>query len=113
MKFILITALAGLAAASPSNRALFPRGSYCGQWDLETAGAYTIYNNLWGRDQAESGQQCTTNGGLTSDGAISWSAEWSWTGGAGHVKSYPNAVVEIEKKTLGELSSIMSQWTWR
>ncbi|KAM6530719.1 hypothetical protein FSOLCH5_000218 [Fusarium solani] len=110
MKSAIVAALAGLAAASPTR--LIPRGQFCGQWDSETAGAYTIYNNLWGKDNAESGEQCTTNSGEQSDGSIAWSVEWSWTGGQGHVKSYPNAVVEIEKKTLGEVSSIPSAWDW-
>ncbi|KAM5343100.1 hypothetical protein ACJ41O_014066 [Fusarium nematophilum] len=108
MKSALVAALAGLAAASP----LLKRGTYCGQWDLETAGAYTIYNNLWGKDNASSGEQCTTNNGEQSDGSIAWSVKWTWAGGQGQVKSYPNAVVEIEKKSLGEVSSIPSAWSW-
>ncbi|KAF4458511.1 glycosyl hydrolase family 12 [Fusarium albosuccineum] len=110
MKSAIVAALAGLAAASPTG--LFTRGQFCGQWDSETAGAYTIYNNLWGQDNADSGEQCTTNNGEQSDGSISWAVEWTWTGGQGQVKSYPNAVVEIEQKSLAEVSSISTAWDW-
>lgn len=113
MKSAIVAALAGLAAASPT-RLLTPRGQFCGDWDSEKVGAYTIYNNLWGKGNAQSGQQCTTAsaGGEQGDGSIAWSVEWSWTGGQGQVKSYPNVVVEMEKRTLAEVSGIPSAWDW-
>lgn len=107
MKAFLL-ALLPFTIASPLAR----RGTYCGQWDSETAGPYTIYNNLWGKDQATSGSQCTTNNGLASDGSLSWAVEWSWAGGQGHVKSYPNVVIESEKKSLADLESLPSEWSW-
>ncbi|KAJ4261614.1 hypothetical protein NW762_007046 [Fusarium torreyae] len=110
MKSAIIAALAGLAAATPVE--LFPRGEFCDDWGSETVGAYTIYNNLWGKGNADSGEQCTTNNGEQSDGSISWSAKWTWTGGQGQVKSYPNAVVEIEKKPLADVESIETLWDW-
>lgn len=80
MKFLLL--LLPLAIASS-----LKRRTYCGQWDSEVAGTYTIYNNLWGEDNDDSGSQCTTNNGLSSDGSLSWSTGWSWSGGQGQVKS--------------------------
>lgn len=41
MKSILVAAFAGLASAAPSS--LAPRGTFCGQWDSEVSGPYTIY----------------------------------------------------------------------
>ncbi|KAI9901692.1 hypothetical protein N3K66_003509 [Trichothecium roseum] len=102
-----IPLLAPLAAAMPTKR-----GTFCGQWDLETAGDYTVYNNLWGMDSADSGEQCTTNNGLASDGSLSWSVDWTWVGGAGSVKSYPNVVVDIDNKPLGDVQSINAEWAW-
>lgn len=109
MKSVLAaTALASLAAASPVSK----RGTYCGQWDLETAGPYTVYNNLWGMDSADSGEQCTTNNGLSCEGTLSWSVEWSWAGAPSSVKSYPNVVVDAEPRPLGEVNSIQAEWDW-
>ena len=96
-----------LAAAAPTKR-----GTYCGQWDLETAGPYTIYNNLWGMDSADSGEQCTTNNGIGSDGSLSWSVDWTWQGAPSSVKSYPNVVVESESKPLSDVQSIDAEWAW-
>lgn len=108
MKFSSLLSLASLAIAAPT---LTERGTYCGQWDLEVAGTYTVYNNLWGRDSATSGSQCTTNNGV-SNGVLSWSTAWSWAGGNYNVKSYANAVVSITQKTLSSISTIPTQWAW-
>lgn len=108
MKSIAVASLVSLAAASP---ALVPRTTYCGQWDLEVAGDYTVYNNLWGQDAADSGSQCTTNNGLSGD-SLSWSTAWTWAGGPYNVKSYANAVVASDKVALSTISSIPTVWDW-
>lgn len=107
--------LLGAASASPLSRStLRPRGTFCGQWDYEVEGPYTVYNNLWGMDTAESGEQCTTNNGLSGDGgSLSWSVEWTWIGAPSSVKSYPNVVVETEPRPLSDVSSIDAAWSWR
>lgn len=110
--FAVAALLSGLAAASPASQ-LVPRGEFCGQWDSETAGDYTVYNNLWGQDQADSGEQCTTNNGLGSDGSLAYSVAWTWLGGDGHVKAYPNAVIKADQQALSSLSSMPSEWSWR
>lgn len=110
MKSIILgAALGGIASAAPQ---LAPRGTFCGQWDYEVAGDYTVYNNLWGQDSADSGEQCTTNNGIT-DGSLSWSTEWSWQGGPYNVKSYANVVVATDPVALSAVSSIQSEWDWR
>lgn len=111
MKSILVaTTLTSLASAGPSS--LHARDTFCGQWDLEVAGPYTVYNNLWGQDAADSGEQCTTNNGLAADGSLSWSVDWTWVGGPGSVKSYPNVVVDAEPRALADISSITAEWDW-
>ena len=102
---------AGVVSSKPVT--LQPRGTFCGQWDYEVEGPYTVYNNLWGQDSADSGEQCVTNNGLSSDGTLSWSAEWTWVGAPSSVKSYPNVVVESDPVPLSEVSSINAEWSWR
>ncbi|KAH8714185.1 concanavalin A-like lectin/glucanase domain-containing protein [Ilyonectria robusta] len=58
--------------------------------DSEATGGYTIYNNLWGQAKADLGNHCATNSGLTNDDSVAWSVDWTWSGGDGHGKSYPN-----------------------
>ncbi|KAH6999955.1 concanavalin A-like lectin/glucanase domain-containing protein, partial [Ilyonectria destructans] len=41
------------------------------------------------------GEQCTANSGLTSDGYVAWSVDWTWSGGDGHVKSYPRQLSRL------------------
>lgn len=106
---LAVTALCGVVSAAPGH---VRRDTFCGQWDYEVAGPYTVYNNLWGQDSADSGSQCTTNNGLT-DGTLSWSTEWSWSGGEYQVKSYANVVVETDRVPLSDISSIQSEWDWR
>ena len=96
------------ALASPLSK----RQEFCGQWDLVETEAYTLYNNLWGQDAADSGSQCTTL--ISSSGNdISWSAEWTWIGDQYSVKSYPNAVLTADSQPLSAISSIPTSWSWR
>lgn len=111
MKTLAVTAgLLGVASAAPS---LVARGTFCGDWDYEVSGPYTVYNNLWGKDSADSGEQCVTNNGLASDDTLSWSVEWTWVGAPSSVKSYPNVVVEAEPRPLADVNSINAKWDWR
>ncbi|KAJ8109610.1 hypothetical protein OPT61_g7332 [Boeremia exigua] len=104
---------AALAVAAPTSPAsdLSKRADYCGQWDNQIQGPYTIYNNLWGRDQATSGSQCTGVDGL-SGSTLKWHTKWTWAGGAGHVKSYANVVTKVSQKAISSISSMPSVWTW-
>ncbi|KAH6644527.1 concanavalin A-like lectin/glucanase domain-containing protein [Boeremia exigua] len=113
MKFSTIFAFASTAAfavAAPAS-VVSKRADYCGQWDNQIQGPYTIYNNLWGRDAATSGSQCTGVDGL-SGSTLKWHTKWSWAGGAGHVKSYANVVTKISQKSLSSIKSLRSVWTW-
>ncbi|KAE8146150.1 putative xyloglucan-specific endo-beta-1,4-glucanase A [Aspergillus avenaceus] len=106
MKFttpLLFTSLASAAALR--------RSDMCGQWDTTTTSKFTLYNNLWGSGNADSGSQCT---GLDSDNgnAVSWHTSWDWTGGAGQVKSFANVAYDFEAKQLSSISKIPSTWKW-
>ena len=113
MKFIVATVFSGVAAAFvvPSN-VLAERATFCGQYDSEVTGTYTVYNDLWGESSATSGSQCTIVNSDTN-GVLSWSTSWTWAGGSYSVKSYANAVVSISQQSLSSISSIPTQWTWR
>lgn len=108
MKFLAALALGTLASASSVTR----RDDFCGQYDTVQQGDFTLYNNLWGRDNADSGSQCT---GLDSGSGneIAWHTSWSWTGGQGQVKSFANAAYSFTAKQLSSLSSIPTTFNWK
>ncbi|KAM9882399.1 xyloglucan-specific endo-beta-1,4-glucanase A 2 [Verticillium dahliae] len=118
MKFItVLTSMAALVAAAPAveptkTQSIDKRATnLCGQWDNIKVGSYIIYNNLWGRDQATSGSQCTLVDGITNNLA-KWSSTWSWAGGNLHVKSYSNAVLQAPAARVSAVASIPSKWQW-
>lgn len=73
-------ALIAFASAVPTR--VEKRADSCGQWDTIETGSYTVYNNLWGQDAADSGSQCFGVEGLSGD-SVSWHAIWTWLGGQG------------------------------
>lgn len=113
MKFssaILCAGAAALASAAPS-KTLNRRADFCDQWGSTVTGSYTVYNNLWGSANADSGSQCTGVDSL-SGSTLAWHTSWTWTGGAGQVKSYANAVYTLTATQLNAISSIPSTWDW-
>lgn len=117
MKFSIAAVSAFLAAsamATPTPVAIEKRATtMCGAFGTVATGGFTVYHNNWGAGQATSGSQCTTFNSLSAAGAVAWSTTWSWTGGAGQVKSYSNVALEKVNKKLSAISSIPSTWTWR
>lgn len=109
MKLTTLLALASssIALATPVQK----RADYCGQWDSAVSGDYTIYNNLWGRDDATSGSQCTGVDGQ-SGSTLKWHTKWTWAGGPYNVKSYANVVTKISQKAISSISSLPSTWSW-
>ncbi|KAJ5690666.1 concanavalin A-like lectin/glucanase [Penicillium macrosclerotiorum] len=73
--------------------------------------SFILYNNLWGEDYASTGSQCTY---LNYEGqdSISWQTAWTWEGGDAYVKSYANAVLDIDATQLSAISSLKSTWGW-
>lgn len=110
-----LTSVAALAAATPTPTPTQKEKraeTFCEQWGSLETGGYIVYNNLWGQDSADSGEQCTTVEGVTS-GSVAWSTEWSWAGGQYNVKSYANAVRQVDPVSLADVGSIPSKWSWR
>ncbi|KAF8132436.1 glycoside hydrolase family 12 protein [Boletus edulis] len=85
---------------------------FCGQWDHASIGPYTLANNLWGKDSATSGQQCTTLESINGN-SVKWFTEWSWTGAPNQVKSF--AHVQLNEgigRQLSAITSMPSTWHW-
>ncbi|RMY34063.1 hypothetical protein D0866_05502 [Hortaea werneckii] len=105
MKFtsaVATASLAAIAAAAPS-KTITKRADSCGQWASIETGNYVLYNNLWGQDNAESGQGCVGLDSLSGN-TIAWHSTWTWKGGNA-IKSYPNVVVNsAEDLTIGSIS---------
>ncbi|EGZ16758.1 putative glucanase [Phytophthora sojae] len=79
---------------------------FCSQWRLSKAGKYVIYNNLWNKNAAASGSQCTGVDKI-SGSTIAWHTSYTWTGGAAtEVKSYSNAALVFSKKQIKNIKSI-------
>ncbi|KAJ6141485.1 concanavalin A-like lectin/glucanase [Penicillium chermesinum] len=83
----------------------------CGQNDLTQTQNFILYNNLWGEGSATSGSQCTYLD-YQSGSTISWHTEWTWEGGTGQVKSYPNAVLNIGATQLSAINGLPSTFNW-
>lgn len=81
MKFsaFLAVSSASLALAVPAS-SIQKRADFCDQWGSQVNGAYTTYNNLWGKADATSGSQCTGVDGLSGN-TLKWHTSWSWAGG--------------------------------
>ncbi|KAB8237082.1 hypothetical protein ETB97_004869 [Aspergillus alliaceus] len=108
--FALCVAAAS-AAWTPSHH--HKRAENCGQYDMIHVGNFKLYNNMWGKDSG-SGNQCV---GLdssvnSSNSGVAWHTSWSWSGGDGQVKSYPNVEAQPDKKKVSELSNIQTTWKW-
>ncbi|KAH9870044.1 hypothetical protein J1614_006966 [Plenodomus biglobosus] len=77
----LFASTASLALAGPA-ATVQKRADYCGQWDNQVHGTYTVYNNLWGQNQASpGGWQCTGVDGRDGN-TIKWHTSWTWSGGS-------------------------------
>ncbi|EKG10151.1 Glycoside hydrolase family 12 [Macrophomina phaseolina MS6] len=108
---VLCAGAAALASAAPS-KTLNRRADFCDQWGSVETGSYTVYNNLWGEANADSGSQCTGVDSLSGSN-LAWHTSWTWTGGAGQVKSYANVVLsDIKQVQLSAISSLPTTWKW-
>lgn len=105
-----ILAFATTISAAPTTTTN-KRADICGQWDSATTGSYTLYQDLWGEDNASSGSQCSGIDSL-SGSDLAWHTSWSWTGGSSDVKSYANIVTSFTAATISSISSIATTWKW-
>ncbi|SMY28168.1 unnamed protein product [Zymoseptoria tritici ST99CH_1A5] len=102
--------LAGLAMAAPASRAA-PTNMCTNQEGYSNSG-YRVQNNLWGKDAATSGSQCSAVNSISSGGVV-WSTTWEWYGGQNNVKSYAFSALEgFTKKPLSQINSMPSTAAW-
>lgn len=88
--------------------------SLCTLYAYHAANGYEILNNLWGKDTATSGSQCTYYDGAVGNG-IAWSSDWVWQGAQDNVKSYAYAGRQLNKGITVERARSMPtsiQWTY-
>jgi len=85
--------------------------SHCGQWDVVSAGQYSLLADLWGASGASSGSQCSNLISLKGN-TVSWKTTWDWVGGNG-VKSFSNIQLNSGlNKQLTNIQSIPTTWQW-
>lgn len=109
---LFVPALLSLAAPAPElevssdlvARQTVDTSQHCGQWDTVTAGPYTLFLDLWGKDGATSGSQCSQITSL-SGSTIAWKTNWNWVGGSG-IKSFSN--IQLNQGINKQLSQIKS-----
>ncbi|RAQ51160.1 endoglucanase-1 precursor [Aspergillus flavus] len=111
---LALFAAAAAAAYTPSHQhQAAKRADSCGQYDTINVGNFKLYNNMWGKDQG-TGSQCVGLDSSVNDSSsgVAWHATWSWSGGDGQVKSYPNVEARPETKKVSDLTNIQSTWKW-
>ncbi|KAK3349877.1 concanavalin A-like lectin/glucanase domain-containing protein [Lasiosphaeria hispida] len=73
---------------------------------------YELINNLWGKDSATSGSQCTYLDDCTNTG-VQWHTTWDWQGAPNNVKSFPYSGRQVTKgRTISSISSMPTSVTW-
>jgi xyloglucan-specific endo-beta-1,4-glucanase len=102
MKSSLVTAMAAATVATAS------ASDFCGQWDLERAGNYLVYNNLWGLETpGTTGGQCTGVDSVDADGkTLAWHTSYTWGGETWQVKSYANVALQFTPVLFSDIASI-------
>ena len=84
----------------------------CKLYNYYSSNGYEILNNLWGKDAASGGSQCTYYEGSSGSG-IKWSSDWQWSGAENNVKSYVYAGRIVTKgNTIAKIKSMPTQMTW-
>jgi xyloglucan-specific endo-beta-1,4-glucanase len=105
MKLSLLASILSAFVATGASAA-----DFCDQWGSTSTDNYIIYNNLWGRDAATSGSQCTGLDSVSNDGnTVAWHTSYSWAGGPWNVKSYANANLKFSPRPLTQVKSIPSK----
>jgi len=113
---LFLLAAATIAQASPVPELdLVPRQqkALCELYAYWSGNGYELLNNLWGKDSATSGSQCTYLDG-TANGGIQWSTTWTWKGGENNVKSYPYVGRQVARgKTIASIQKMPTSVTWQ
>lgn len=102
---LIIGAFAAVSGTPLAKRTL------TGAFDCQTAGDYTLCQNLWGASAGVGGQNSTLVS--TSGNAISWSTSYTWANNPNNVKSYANVENNIAKGVqLSAVTSAPTAWNW-
>lgn len=107
-----------LALAAPSTEVMSPLDkrqlkTLCGLYDYWSGNGYEVLNNLWGKDAASSGSQCTYVNGASSSG-IQWSSTWTWQGSPNNVKSYVYSGRQVTRgRKISDIGSMPTSISWR
>ena len=83
----------------------------CGEQEGYSASGYRVQNNLWGKNSATSGSQCSAFNSA-SGSSVAWSTTWQWSGGDNNVKSYSYSSRDFSKRLVSQISSIPSTAIW-
>lgn len=102
--------LPGLTLAS----AIAPRQikTLCEQYGYWSGNGYEVLNNLWGKDSATSGSQCTYVDSASSSG-VGIRSTWTWQGGQNNVKSYIYAGKQTARgRKISSFGSMQTSMQW-
>jgi xyloglucan-specific endo-beta-1,4-glucanase len=103
---------AGVMSAKSSSARVGRQQALCDQYAYWSGNGYEILNNLWGRDAATSGSQCTYVDGSSSNG-VAFRTTWTWQGGENNVKSYVYAGKQVAKgRKISTISSMQTSVSW-
>lgn len=85
----------------------------CAQYDYWSGYGYEMLNNLWGKDAASSGSQCTYLNGASNSG-VQWSSTWTWQGAPDNVKSYVYVGRQVTRgRKISQINSMPTSISWR
>ncbi|PPQ72206.1 hypothetical protein CVT24_002363 [Panaeolus cyanescens] len=116
VKLVALVLLAPLALAAPATEQSLAKrqidtSQHCGDWDVVTAGPYSLLLDQWGKGGASSGQSCASLTSLSGT-TVAWKNSWTWQGGNG-VKSYTNMQLNNGlNKQLSAIKSMPATWRW-
>ncbi|KAK3331408.1 glycoside hydrolase family 12 protein [Apodospora peruviana] len=109
---------AALPPSAPIKTVLEPRQqqplkTLCEQYAYWSSNGYEVLNNLWGKDAATSGSQCTYVDGYSSQNGVQLRSTWTWNGGPNNVKSYIYAGRQVTKGLkIASIKSMPTALNW-
>ncbi|KAK3395153.1 glycoside hydrolase family 12 protein [Podospora didyma] len=84
----------------------------CEQYAYWSGNGYEVLNNLWGKDAATGGSQCTYVDGTANNG-VQLHTTWTWQGGPNNVKSYIYIGKQVTKgRKISQISSMQTTTNW-
>src|SRR6478609_4403105 len=107
-----------LVATTAAASALITRQSHvqslCELYGYWSNNDYELLNNLWGKDSASSGSQCTYLDGTPASGGVQWSTTWTWLGAENNVKSYPYVGRKVAKGLkISDVKKMPTSVSWK